>query len=242
MKKALILQSNYIPWKGYFHAIKEVDVFVMYDDVQYTKNDWRNRNLIKSKMGLQWLTIPIETRHKSCQRINQAKIVPANWAQKHLLSIKHNYAKAAYYKYYIPFFEELYNNCNHRYLIDVNRHFLTNICRLLEIKTSIVQSSDYDLKSTDKTERIVEMCSKINATDYYSGPAARSYINTELFNDADIQLHYFDYGNFPAYQQLYLPFLHEVSILDVILNTGPDAKKYINKIDVQNTELAFQYT
>lgn len=231
MKSALILQSNYIPWKGYFHAINKVDVFVMYDDVQYTKNDWRNRNLIKNKSGLQWLTIPVETKHKSCQKINQAKIVPSNWAQKHLLSIKHNYAKASYYKYYIPFFEDLYSNCNFRYLNDLNRHFLTKICDLLEIKTPIVLSSDYDLQSKDKTERIVEMCTKINATDYYSGPAAKSYINEPKFYDANIELHYFNYCNFPTYQQLYLPFLHEVSIIDVILNTGPNAKKNIETVD-----------
>ena len=244
MKSALILQSNYIPWKGYFHAINEVDVFVMYDDVQYTKNDWRNRNLIKSKMGLQWLTIPVETKHKSCQKINQAKIAPSNWAQKHLLSIKHNYAKASYYKYYLPFFEDLYNNCNYRYLNDVNRHFLTKICDLLEIKTPIVSSSDYDLRSTDKTERIVEMCNKINAKAYYSGPAAKSYINNKFFEETAIQLHYFDYCNFPTYPQLYLPFLHEVSIIDVILNTGSDASKYIQKIETQvvNTESILQFS
>lgn len=244
MKSALILQSNYIPWKGYFHAINNVDIFVMYDDVQYTKNDWRNRNLIKSKMGLQWLTIPVETKHKSCQKINQAKIVPSNWAQKHLSSIKHNYAKASYYKYYLPFFEELYNNCNFRYLNDVNRYFLTKMCDLLEIKTPIILSSDYDLRSTDKTQRIVEMCNKINVTDYYSGPAAKSYINNESFETADIKLHYLDYCNFPTYQQLYLPFLHEVSIIDVILNTGSNAKKNIEKIDTQalQTKSILQYS
>jgi len=243
MKKALILQSNYIPWKGYFYAINEVDVFVMYDDVQYTKNDWRNRNLIKSKNGLQWLTIPVETKNKSCQKINEAKIVQSNWAQKHLSSIKHNYAKATFYKQYIPFFEDLYNNCNSRYLIDINRLFLTSICNLLEIKTPIIQSSDYNLKSTNKTERIVEMCSKLNITDYYSGPAAKTYIETNLFDDSNIRLHYFDYGNFPTYQQLYLPFLHEVSILDVILNTGSNAKKYIEKNSMHNpfTEPVYQY-
>lgn len=234
MKKALILQSNYIPWKGYFYAIKEVDIFVMYDDVQYTKNDWRNRNLIKSKQGLQWLTIPIETKNKSCQKINEAKIVNNFWACKHLASIKHNYTKAKYYKQYIPFFEDLYNRCNSKYLIDINRLFLTNICNLLDIKTPIIHSSDYDLKSTNKTERIVEMCSKINVTDYYSGPAANAYIDVALFDNSNINLHYFNYGNFPIYQQLYLPFLHEVSIIDVILNTGPDAKNYIEKNSMQN--------
>jgi hypothetical protein len=243
MKKALILQSNYIPWKGYFYAIKEVDVFVMYDDVQYTKNDWRNRNLIKSKSGLQWLTIPIETKNKSCQKINEAKIVNSFWANKHLLSIKHNYSRATYYKQYIPFFEDLYNSCKSNYLIDINRIFLTKICELLEIKTTIIHSSDYDLKSTNKTERIVEMCSKINVSDYYSGPAARAYIETDLFDRANINLHYFNYGNFPTYQQLYLPFLHEVSIIDVILNTGSDAKNYIEKNSMQNpfTQPVYQF-
>ena len=243
MKKALILQSNYIPWKGYFHAINEVDVFVMYDDVQYTKNDWRNRNLIKSKTGLQWLTIPVETKHRSLQKINQAQIVPNNWALKHLSSIKHNYTKASCFKEYISFFEDLYHHCNYKYLIDVNRYFLTSICELLDIKTPIVQSSDYNLKSTNKTERIVEMCSKLNVTDYYSGPAAKAYIETDLFIDANIGLHYFDYANFPTYQQLYLPFLHEVSVIDVILNTGSDAKKYIQKEKSHNTilEPVFQY-
>src|SRR4051812_22240537 len=111
MKKVAILQSNYIPWKGYFDLINMVDEFIIYDDVQYTKNDWRNRNKIKTPNGLLWLTIP--TRQLSLsQKIIDTQIADNHWNKKHLSTIKQFYSKAPFYKLYQSFIEELYMKCN----------------------------------------------------------------------------------------------------------------------------------
>ncbi|HVZ95255.1 MAG TPA: WbqC family protein, partial [Chitinophagaceae bacterium] len=131
MKKLLITQSNYIPWKGYFDAINSVDEFVIYDDMQYTKRDWRNRNKIKTANGLQWLTIPVEVKGKYLQKIKDTKISSSKWNKEHWNAVKINYATASFFKQYKDFFEALYLNCNKAYLSEINFLFLTAICNLL---------------------------------------------------------------------------------------------------------------
>ena len=157
MKKIAILQSNYIPWKGYFDIINMVDEFILYDDMQYTKRDWRNRNKISTPNGLQWISIPVETKGKFYQKINETKIEDKSWVDKHWHSIQGNYAKAKYFKDYAPIFNEVYNVCRDEvYLSNVNYRFLTTICDILGIKTKITWSSDYTL-ADGKTERLVEL-------------------------------------------------------------------------------------
>ncbi len=222
MKKIAILQSNYIPWKGYFDLINMVDEFVIYDDVQYTKDDWRNRNRIKTKHGLKWLTIPVKVKGKFGQRIMDAVTSNSIWRKKHWKSLCQWYSKAAYFKVYKEIFEQLYLGKTHRFLSKINYDFIYAICRILGIKTKLLWSSDFVLPQ-EKTERLVEICRNLGATEYLSGPAAKGYLNEEMFKQEGIKVQWMDYSGYGEYPQLWPPFEHGVSILDLIFNTGKNA-------------------
>lgn len=227
MKKVAILQSNYIPWKGYFDMIQMVDEFILYDDMQYTRRDWRNRNKIKTPNGLKWLTIPVDTKGKFYQKINETKIMGNEWCDDHWRALTLNYAHAPYFKTYEELFHDLYMACKEEtYLSRVNYRFLTEICRILGIRTKISWSSDYTL-SDGKTERLVNLVRDAGGTEYLSGPAAKDYIVDEYFQEAGIKLTYMDYNGYPEYPQLFGTFEHAVTILDLIFNTGKDAPLYM---------------
>jgi hypothetical protein len=226
-KKAAIVQSNYIPWKGYFDLINMVDEFILYDDVQYTKKDWRNRNKIKTANGLMWLTIPVRTHGKYRQKIKDTVISYPMWNQKHWRAIVCNLARAKHFRTYRDIIEELYLGSNEMYLSQINYRFITTICDILGITTTISRSMDYHVWETGKTERVVELCKQAGATVYISGPTAKPYTDQALLAQEGIALQYIDYSGYPEYNQLFQPFEHHVSILDLILNEGPDAPKYM---------------
>ena len=226
MKKIIITQSNYIPWKGYFDSINIVDEFVLYDDMQFTRRDWRNRNQIKTRDGVKWLTIPVEVKGKYFQKINETRISEPEWGEKHWNTILHNYSKAKYFNDYKKLLEELYLNNKEEYLSKVNYNFLKAICEILGIKTKMIWSDEFNLLE-EKTERLVDICKARGATDYYSGPAAKAYMNEELFERENIKVHYFDYSGYPDYNQLYGDFTHAVSIIDLIFNEGPNSTKFM---------------
>ncbi len=227
MKKVAILQSDYIPWKGYFDIIGSVDEFILYDDMQYTRRDWRNRNQIKTPSGMQWLTIPVETKGKFYQKILETKVTGHKWAQEHWRSIQLNYARAPHFKEYAPFIEHLYEEAEKLdYLSEINYLFLKEISAKLGIRTSITWSSDYTL-AEGKTERLAALVRSAGGDYYLSGPAAKDYIEDEVFEKAGIQLAYMNYEGYPAYPQLHGEFTHNVSILDLLFMTGDDAKNYM---------------
>jgi hypothetical protein len=207
-----------------------VDEFVIYDDMQYTRRDWRNRNMIKTKDGVKWLTIPVEAKGKYFQKINETKISDLSWTENHWNTIKHSYSKAKYYEEYKDIFEELYLDCKEEYLSKVNYRFMKKICEILGIKTPMTWSSEFTLLE-EKTERLVDICKKLGATDYYSGPAAKAYMNEELFERENITIHYFDYSGYPPYRQLHGDFTHAVSIIDLIFNEGIDAPKFMKSFN-----------
>ena len=226
MKKIIITQSNYIPWKGYFDSINIADEFILYDDMQFTRRDWRNRNQIKTRDGIKWLSIPVEVKGKYYQKINETKISEPDWAEKHWNTILHNYSKAKYFNDYKKLFEELYLNNREEYLSKVNYNFLKAVCEILGIKTKMIWSEEFNLLE-EKTERLVDICKTRGATDYYSGPAAKAYMNEELFEKENIKVHYFDYSGYPEYNQLHGEFTHAVSIIDLILNEGPNSTNFL---------------
>lgn len=224
MSKVAILQSNYIPWKGYFDLIDQVDVFVIYDEVQYTKNDWRNRNLIKTSSGLQWLSIPVRQESLN-QKIFETKIFTNNWHKKHVSSLITNYSKAPHFKTYKEEVLNLYENQSNL-ISEVNVSFIKGICKLLDIKTEIIDSRELNLEG-DKNTRLLEACKKLNATTYISGPAAKSYLDIELFKKENIEVDWMDYSSYKEYKQLFEPFHHGVTILDLIFNMGSESKNYL---------------
>jgi hypothetical protein len=233
-KAVAIVQSNYIPWKGYFDLIRSVDEFILFDDMQYTRRDWRNRNRIKSPHGLMWLTIPVESKGKYLQRIRDTVVSGCSWAVDHWRSIAHCYAHAPFFKTYRDRLEDLYRGelcpgAAPKYLSEINLRFLTAFCGILGIQTRITKSMDYEIVE-GKTERLVSLCRQTGASHYLSGPSARDYIDPRLFAAADIQLDYIDYSAYPEYPQLYPPFRHDVSVIDLILHTGPSAAEYLRRL------------
>lgn len=224
-KKAAILQSNYIPWKGYFDLINCVDEFILYDDVQFTKNDWRNRNIIKTPHGPKWLTIPVR-QERLGQLIRETRINDKRWPRKHWATLAQNYSKAVYFREYGDIFERLYGSMDQEFLSDVNHVFIMAISNILGIKTRIRWSGEFELVG-GRTERLVDLCLKVGATEYITGLAARNYLNEAAFSEAGIVVHWADYGGYPPYTQLYGEFEHRVSILDLLFNAGPDASRYM---------------
>lgn len=228
-KKVAILQSDYIPWKGFFDIIDSVDEFIFYDEVQYTVRDWRNRNKIKTSKGAEWISIPVMSKGFRSDRlkISEAQIVNGRWVNIHWQSIKHAYSKAPFFGEYKSIFEDLYNSCvEEKFLCRVNYKFIYAINDILGIKTKLSFSQEYGLVE-GKTEKLIDLCVKAGATEYLSGPSAKNYIDEQLFKNAGIKLTWMDYSGYREYPQLYPPFEHGVSVLDLIFNTGPDAICYI---------------
>lgn len=228
-KTVVILQSNYIPWKGYFDLMNMADEFVLYDDVQYTKRDWRNRNMIKTAHGLKWLTIPVEVKGKYHQLICDTVATDDKWRRDHWNSIQHAYGKAPHFRAYADAIESIYMKSAERNLSRINREFIEAICRILGITTRISWSMDFAgaQETEDKTERLAYICTKAGATHYISGPAARDYIQDEVFAKAGIKLSYMDYSGYPEYPQMHGAFEHGVSVLDLLFNVGTEAKSYM---------------
>ena len=230
MKKVAILQSNYIPWKGYFDLINSVDEFILFDEMQYTRRDWRNRNKIKTANGTIWLSIPVQVKGKYSQRICDTEISDAGWGQAHWKTISYNYSRASHFQDYKAIFEQLYLNCQEISLSQINYRFIKCLCEILGINTKISWSKDYYC-AEGKTERLVSLCKQARATEYISGPAAKDYIKHELFLRENIKLSYIDYSHYSEYHQLFPPFEHGVSVIDLIFNEGEDAKKHMKSFE-----------
>lgn len=227
MKKIAVLQSNYIPWKGVFDLINSVDEFIIYDDVQFTKNDWRNRNKIKTHTGLLWLTIPIQHTH-GFQDIKDTIVANHDWCETHWKTIHQFYTKAPYFEFYAQEIEETYEECSQLdHLSLINMRFYQLINRFLSIPTPMSWSMDYDLKAIDANRRLIELCQKAGATHYLTGPSAKDYIDTKIWTKNQIEIEYFSYQGYPEYPQLFGPFEHQVSVLDLLINTGPNAPQYL---------------
>ena len=230
-KKVAVLQSNYIPWKGYFDIIHDVDEFIFHDDLQYTKNDWRNRNkiLIPSDDGeskqSKWLTIPVGTNEH--RLILDVKINDPSWQRKHFLTLKMAYNKAPFFKKYEEFFHYVYMERQWEYLYKLNRFLIKHISRdFLGIKTKFSDSRDY-LTHGVKHEKLLSLVKAAQADIYISGPAAKEYIIEEDYSKSKIQLIWKDYSHYIEYPQNSKTFFHYVSILDLLFNVGENAPYYI---------------
>jgi hypothetical protein len=225
-KTVAIVQSNYIPWKGYFDLINQVDEFVLYDEVQYTVRDWRNRNRIKTPAGSTWLSIPV--RQDRFQKIKDAVVSDPGWARTHWRTVSWNYARAPYFRAYRESLEAAYvRSAGRRHLSEINYDWICLVCRLLGIDTPITWSMSYPRGTEDRTGRLIEICRQAHADTYLSGPAAKAYIDEEAFRCAGVTLRYVDYSGYPEYPQLYPPFDHFVSILDLLLMHGEGAVRYL---------------
>ena len=223
-KRVAILQSNYIPWRGYFDIIGLVDEFIIYDDSQFTKNDWRNRNKIKTRDGLKWLTVPVGIDIK--RKIYEVEIRDSRWQLQHWEMLHHNYRKADFYNEVSAIIAPLYLNKQYTNLSSLNLEIIKTICDYLEIKTTITDSRNYILDE-GKTDRLVSLCRQSYANTYLTGPSAKNYIDENKFKDSDIEIKWMNYENYPIYQQLWGDFVPQVSILDLLFNAGKFSRNYM---------------
>lgn len=228
MKKVAILQSNYIPWKGYFDMIAAVDEFILYDDMQYTRRDWRNRNQIKTPQGIQWLTVPVQVKGKYDQKIKDTLIDGSEWAITHWKALAQNYRRAPHFDEVATLLEPLYME-SYSHISQLNRRFIQTICHYLGIQTVISNSWDFTLLD-GKTERLANLSMQAGGTEYISGLAAKDYIVEKVFSDMEIKLTWFDYAGYPEYPQLWGEFSHGVTILDLLFNCGKDSPRYMKYI------------
>ena len=225
MNTVAVIQSNYIPWKGYFDIIHDVDLFVFYDDVQYTKNDWRNRNKIKTPSGASWLTIPVGTdQHRL---VCEVRLNDTAWATKHWKSLQQHYSSTPYFKRYEAFFREVYLGRRWGSLSALNQHLIKAISSdFLGITTRFAESRDFAPQGS-KLDRLMALLAIVGAETYVSGPTAKSYIEEERFAQQGTKLVWKSYSGYPEYPQRFPPFDHSVSIVDLLFNVGPDAPQFI---------------
>jgi hypothetical protein len=226
MTRVAIVQSNYIPWKGYFDMIAAVDEFILYDDMQYTRRDWRNRNQIKTPQGVQWLTVPVRVKGKYYQKIRETEIEGSDWAEIHWKSLFQNYRRAPHFQEVARWLEPLYLGGLPSHLSELNRKFIEAICSYLSIRTVISSSWDYEL-AEGRTGRLASLCLQAGGSEYVSGPAAKDYLDENEFKALGLDVKWFDYTGYQEYPQLWGEFTHGVTILDLLFNCGRDSQRYM---------------
>lgn len=224
MRKIAILQPNYIPWKGVFDLINQVDVFVFYDDVQYTIKDWRNRNKIKTPNGELWLTVPVIHKGRRDQLIYEAEIDnTVNWQLNHYKSIMTNYKKAPYFKDFEFLLNDIYLEKKWTHIADLDIYVTKKICEIMGIEVEWYRSSELNCFGSKDGTKVVEICKQLDCNYFINGPAAKEFMDEELFFKNNITLKYMEY-NYPEYEQLYPPFNHYVSVFDILFCCGEGAK------------------
>lgn len=224
--RVAIIQSSYVPWKGFFDLIGRCDEYVIYDSAQYVKRHWHNRNRIKTANGVHWLTIPVITKGHFEQSIDEVEI-EKRWADKHWRAIELAYGRAAFFDRYAATVKGWYERADDQArLTDVNEIFLRGIAGLLGLKTRIVRDQAYPAAGA-KTERLLGIARATGADHYLSGPSAQEYFDESLFTAAGITPEWMSYRGYPEYPQLHGGFEHGVSALDLLFNTGPDAPGYL---------------
>jgi WbqC-like protein family len=225
VRRVAVLQSNYIPWKGYFDLIHAVDLFLFYDDVQFTKNDWRNRNLVKTPAGRQWLTIPVGTDLN--RRVCEVAINDPRWQSKHWKTLVQLYGKAPFFDRYRGSLQEVYVDRQWTNLSQLNQFLIRTIARdHLGIATQFRSASEFTSVGK-KEDRLLSLLESVGADVYVSGPAARAYLDEDRFRRARIAVVWQDYSGYPEYPQFHPPFEHAVTILDLLFHVGPEAPFYI---------------
>jgi len=231
-----IIQSCYIPWKGFFDLIGRCDEYVIFDSAQYVKRHWHNRNRIKTGNGVEWLTIHVVTKGRFEQPIDQVEI-EKSWAEKHWHALELAYRRAPFFGEVAPVVKGWYERAEGKLrLTEVNEIFLRAIADLLGLGTRITRDTAYPALGA-KTERLLGIARAAGADRYLSGPSARSYLDESQLAHQGIVTEWMDYDGYSPYPQLHGPFEHAVTVLDVLFHTGPDARRFIDRKRAKNSRL-----
>ncbi len=223
-----IIQSCYVPWKGFFDLIGQCDEYVIFDRAQYVKRHWHNRNRIKTASGVEWLTIPVISKGRYEQPIDEVEIEKP-WSEKHWRALELAYRRAPFFEALAPTVRGWYERADReKRLSEVNAIFLRGIAGLLGLMPRIVSDTLYPAKGA-KTERLLQIARAAGADRYLSGPSAKTYLDEAMFAAAGIAVEWMDYQNYPEYPQRHGDFEHAVSALDLLFNTGPDAPRYMRR-------------
>jgi len=226
-----IIQSCYIPWKGFFDLVGRCDEYVIFDRMQYVKRHWHNRNRIKTAHGVEWLTIPVVTKGRFNQAIDEVHIEKP-WAEKHWRALELAYRSAPFFGEFAPLVRTWYELADKEPLLtDVNEIFLRGIARVLGLATRITRDATYPSCGT-KTERLLGIARSAGADCYLSGPSARAYFDEEMFASAGIASEWMNYEGYPEYPQLHGPFEHAVTMLDLLFNTGAESPRFFSRTQV----------
>lgn len=216
-------QPEYLPYIGFFNKIMRCDVFAIVDHVQFIKKSWQNRNRIRTREGELLLTVPVLTKDKFEQPINEVRINNnVNWGMKHWRSIYLNYGKAPFFDTYKEFFEQLYARKWEK-LADLNETIIRYIIHELEINVKIVKSSDFNPHGY-KTDLLIDMCQKLGADTYLSGEGGHSYVDESKFREQNLNHVYQDFHH-PTYTQLFKSFIPYMSVIDLLFNRGSEQSR-----------------
>ncbi len=231
MTKVVITQSNYIPWIGYFDLINSVDEFVLFDDVQFTKRDWRNRNYINLNNKKYLLSIPVITKGRFNQKINEVKFFSQNFKENHLKLIKNAYFKSKYFDEIYPILINAYNKDDNNLLSNFNINLIKVFSKYLKLNTNFFKSSDFKINSSSN-KKLVEICKVINAEIYLSGKKALNYLDESAFNQAKIKLKIVDYKNQKNYSNPKKNFIEKLSLIDLMFNQGSNSLNYLQDLNL----------
>lgn len=223
MTTVVILQSNYLPWRGYFDLIRRADHFVLYDTAQYTKGDWRNRNRIMGRSGPIWLTLPTVTSTRFGQSIAETEIRDQRWTKRHLGTFQAELGRAPRYRSFLgPLLEDWYDRARdlHR-LGEINRFFIERLMAVLDLRTVLHDAADLP-QDGDRSGRLVSICRHLGATSYLSGPAAQSYLDVAQFKRQGIAVEWMAYPDYPPYVQPSDPYHPRMSIVEALANLPPE--------------------
>ena len=225
--RVTILQPSYLPWLGFFEQMHRSDQFVLYDDVQFTRRDWRNRNRIRVQEGSVWLTVPVIQKNKYEQSLIETKIDNStSWKRKHLESIRCHYSKTPFFDLYFPWCEKTFNR-EWDFLLDLSLETIQYLKGELKINTPLLRSSELG-ESGNKSERLISICKQLGATQYLSGESARNYISEKDFSDQGIGLEYQNYQH-PEYPQRYEGFVPFLSTIDLLFNCGDKSMGFLKQ-------------
>jgi len=220
-RTCVVLQPGYLPWLGFFEQMDRADEFVLLDDVQFDKHGWRNRNRIKGPNGVQWLTVPVKVKGHGQPAIRDVGIDSTQaWTRKHLQSLRTCYGSSPFFDWLYPPLEALLSQ-PWTFLVDLDVALIDLLRETLGVRSNVSQSSELSIDS-GRCERLLAMCQALDCKVYYSGAAARSYLDVELFARAGIRVEFQDYAH-PTYPQRFGPFVPQLSVIDLMFNAGPES-------------------